>query len=126
MGDPAENRKFLRVTTEVEVDVTGAGGSASGTSSDLSLNGMLLKADAPFPEGSTCRATLFLDGRSGGARVVADGYVARTLPDGMAIEFTELLGLESWQHLRNLILYNAEDPVRAQAEFDSHLGLKPR
>ena len=58
--------------------------------------------------------------------MVANGYVSRSLPDAMAIEFTELIGLESWQHLRNLILYNAEDPVRAQQEFDTHLGLKKR
>jgi len=69
---------------------------------------------------------LFLEGRGGDMNIEANGYVVRSLIDGMAIEFTELIGLESWDHLRNLVLYNAEEPIRAQEQFAAHVGLKLR
>ncbi len=51
--------------------------------------------------------------------------IARHGKDGCAVQIHELLGLDSYEHLRNLILYNAEDPGTAESEFGSHLGLKP-
>jgi hypothetical protein len=122
----AELRQFPRVATEVEAEVSGAGGSVSGATRDLSLKGMFLRVESPFPEGSTCRITLFIDGRGGDMRAHANGYVARSLIDGMAIEFTELIGLDSWDHLRSLVLINAEEPQRALEQFATHVGLKKR
>jgi hypothetical protein len=122
----SDNRQFMRVATEVEAEVSGAGGSVSGATRDLSLKGMFLRVAEPFPEGSTCRITLFLDGRGGDMRAHANGYVARTLIDGMALEFTELIGLDSWDHLRSLVLINAEEPQRALEQFATHVGLKKR
>lgn len=122
----AENRQFLRVATEVEAEVSGAGGAARGATRDLSLKGMFLHVAEPFPEGSTVRVTLFLDGRGGELTVRALGWVARSSADGMAIEFTELIGLDSWDHLRNVVLLNAEDTQRAQEQFARHRGLKAR
>jgi hypothetical protein len=126
MGRDSNLRQFLRVVTEVEADVSGAGGTVTGATRDLSLNGMYLHLVSPFPEGSTCRAILFLDGRGGDVQVLVNGYVARCGSDGMAVEFKELIGLDSWEHLRNLIIYNAEDPAKAQREFATHMGLRNR
>jgi len=50
--------------------------------------------------------------------------VVRSAPDGIAIHFRELLGLDSYEHLRNLILHNAVDPDQAEQEFESHIGLR--
>ncbi len=126
MPSPSDNRQFMRVATEVEAEIRGAGGTVTGATRDLSLKGLFIHVAVPFPEGSTCRITLFLDGRGGDIDIEANGYVARSLIDGMAIEFTELIGLESWDHLRNLVLYNAEEPIRAQEQFAGHVGLKRR
>jgi hypothetical protein len=125
MTNPAENRRFLRVATAVEVEVTGAGGSAQGTTRDLSLAGMFVRTDQPIPEGSTCTATLFIDARAGTMQVQVQGQVLRSGAGGMAIGFDAVLGLESWEHLRNLILLNAVEPAQAHAEFSRHLGLLP-
>jgi hypothetical protein len=125
MADTPENRRFLRVATAVEVEVAGAGGSAHGTTRDISLAGMFVKTDQPIPEGSTCTATLFIDGRAGTMQIVIQGEIVRVGSGGMAIGFTALSGLESWEHLRNLILMNAVEPAQAHAEFSRHLGLLP-
>jgi hypothetical protein len=126
MAHGADQRQFLRVSTEVEAEASGAGGTVAGSTRDISLKGMFLLTTEPFPEGSTCRLTLYLDGRAGDLRVVANGFVVRSLIDGMAIEFSELIGLESWSHLRSLVVFNAEEPQRAQEQFAAHLGLRTR
>jgi hypothetical protein len=46
------------------------------------------------------------------------------LADGLAIRFDELLDPESYDHLCQLIRYNALDPVKAEREIAEHLGLK--
>lgn len=117
-------REFTRVRTRIPVDVEVGGKVVTGTIRDLSLNGMWMATPTPPPEEATCRVTLHLDGRGGAIVVRADGYVVRSVADGFAMHFQELLEVESYEHLRNLILYNAEDPAQAEQEFDSHLGLK--
>ncbi len=125
MNDSGEHRRFLRVATAVEVEVQGAGGSAQGTTRDISLAGMFVKTDQPIPEGSTCTATLYIDGRAGTMQILVQGEVLRVGSGGMAIGFSALTGLDSWEHLRNLILMNALDPAQAHAEFAQHIGLLP-
>jgi len=58
--------------------------------------------------------------------VRAKGFVSRAGVGGMAIEFTDIIGLDSWDHLRGLVLLNAEDSQRAQEQLANHLGLRPQ
>ena len=43
---------------------------------------------------------------------------------GFAIQFTEIIGLDSLEHLRNIIMFNTHDPHQVEEEFHGHLGLK--
>jgi hypothetical protein len=43
-----------------------------------------------------------------------------------AFRFDELEGLDSYWHLRNLILYNAQDTGQVENEFANHLGLRKK
>lgn len=115
------HREFTRVRTRIPVDVEAGGKKISGEIRDVSLNGLWLPTATTVSERSPCRVTMHLDG---GITVRADGVVVRSVADGMAVHFLELLELESYEHLRNLILYNAVDPAQAEQEFDSHLGLR--
>ncbi len=126
-------RQFLRVAAEIAAVAVGAGGTARGFTRDLSPKGAYLQVDLPFPEGSTCEVTLLLEGdmvegaRAEGAVMVrARGYVSRSDAAGMAIEFESILGLESWDHLRGIVLLNAEEPRIARTQFDAHAGLHAR
>jgi hypothetical protein len=118
-------REFTRVRTSIPVDCVCADGSPhSGSTKDVSLNGCFIPSDSPPAEGTTCTATLYIDGRDGVIRVGANAEVISHRQGGFALHFHELLELDSYEHLRNLVLYNAEDPNQAECEFDSHLGLK--
>lgn len=119
-----EHREFTRVRTLIPVDIEAAGVVHQGTTRDVSLKGMFAAVACILPAGAPITATLFLDGRGGAVQVRARGAVVRALDAGLALRFDELLELESYEHLRNLVLYNAEDPRKAAAEFGSHCGLK--
>ncbi|HAT09112.1 MAG TPA: hypothetical protein DCS97_00595 [Planctomycetes bacterium] len=118
-------REFTRVRKAIPLDCAFPGaGIVAGTTQDVSMNGCFIPSSSPPPEDETCVATLFIDGREGQVQVRANAQVIRTKSGGFALHFREMLELDSYEHLRNLILYNAEDPNQVENEFDNHLGLK--
>ncbi len=118
-------REFTRVRSSIPIDCSFPGGMAIvGTTKDVSLDGCFVACANPPAEDVTCTATLHVDGRDGSIRVVAHAVTLRRRVDGFALHFNELEELDSYEHLRNLIRYNAADPDQADFEFESHLGLK--
>jgi len=121
-----ERRAFTRVSVVLEGEVSTDGGPAvSGLVRDISFKGIFLMTAGQIAPGHPCNATLYIGGRSG-VSAHAVGRVARATDDGLAIEFDEILGLESIQHLHNLVLFNAAPGAVAQVErdFAEHLGLR--
>jgi hypothetical protein len=114
-------RSFTRVATAIAAEVSGAGGTATGLTRDVSLNGIFLTTPTDFPAGSTVMVRLVLDDN---AVITARGTVVRPGAGGWAVSFTELVDTDSYAHLRRLIEFNAPDPAQVREEFDSHVGLK--
>ncbi len=131
MGYREERRQFTRVAVAIDTTVEAGGDGEttliSGQTKNLSLKGIYLYCPETLPPGTDCRVSLVLADGPSQPRVEAYGRVARVDDDGMGIEFVELLGLESLDHLRKMVLYNSsEDAERVEEEFRRHLGLKPR
>ncbi len=125
MMDESKEREFTRVRIDVDVEVASAGRVViSSHTKDLSMVGVYVFTTDALPLGSQCRITLFLGGREHGVRVEASGTVARADADGMAVEFAGIEGVDSFNHLRNLVLYNTGDTRRAKRELQEHLGIK--
>jgi len=114
-------REFVRVSTSMQVELTAAGGTVTGTTRDVSMNGLFIACDKPFPEGTTCYVSLALAPE---ATIAARGTVARSVAAGMAVHFTEVLGIDSFEHLRNLVLANSGDTSTVEQEISAHLGIK--
>ncbi|MCK6551448.1 PilZ domain-containing protein [Myxococcota bacterium] len=94
---------------------------------NVSLNGAFVAMSVPPPVGARCQVRIDLgaldeDGQPMEVRAI--GRVVRVEARGCALQFVELHGLASLEHLRNLVLYNAREPARAEEEFRSHLGLE--
>lgn len=124
-GQERQRREFSRVPIHLRAEVT-AGGKVhrDGTMENLSLKGGFFRvADAPV-EGDSLDVLLHLDGTD--IVVHANGFVVRGGPEGCAIQFTEIIGLDSLEHLRNLIRFNAQTQQieQVEQEFQEHLGLK--
>lgn len=125
MGDVPipHRREFSRVEVSPVIDLTVEGATVPDARvGNLSLRGLLVHTAARPAQESTCDFVLRLGGSA--AEVRGSGRVVRATDDGFAIRFTEIMGLESLEHLRNLIRYNSHDPNQVEEEFNSHLGLE--
>ena len=121
---PAPHRReFSRVAVQLRAEVTVGGiRLPEGAMEQLSLKGGYFRSTAAPAPGSRCEIRLHLDGSD--ITVHTEGHIVRCMPGGCAIQFDEVVGVDSLEHLRNLILYNAEDPAKVEQEFHDHLGLK--
>lgn len=124
----SEAREFTRVPIKIDAEVTSGGKTVfSDQTQDVSMKGlfMLCHGSKNLPEGSLCDVALFLGGKEGGVRIEVKGLVERSTSRGMGIQFTEI-GLDSYEHLHNLVLYNSQDSHKVEREIKDHIGLKRR
>jgi hypothetical protein len=122
MRNGTKHREFTRVSTEIEAEVTA---TVSGHTRDVSVKGIYLFCRQPLPVGTPCRVALVVGGRQSPLRIEVTGRVVRVDDAGMAVEFSEM-GVDSFDHLRRLVLYNSTDTDQVEQELKSHLGLKRR
>jgi hypothetical protein len=121
-----DRRGFVRVpfNTEVEVDVQGKV-LRSREGINLSMSGIRLDLGEPIPSpGTPCRVKIILQASANRVTLGANGKVVRSAPGSLAVEFSEL-DVDSYHHLRNLILNNTDEPEKAEREFASHWGIRP-
>ena len=120
-------REFTRVTRAIDAQLTSEKRVVTGQVRDISLKGAFVLCDPAMDVGTECRVVVQIGpGEEGEIRAEALASVTRSAPDGLAVQFHDLVGAESYWNLRTLILLNSQDPEQAEEEFESHLGLRPR
>jgi hypothetical protein len=121
----SNQREFTRVLVTAHT-VVRAGNtmlSAAQTHS-LSMKGMSIQCTERLPIGTECEISIILV--EGEVEIQVLGTVVVHLADGMAFVFSKILGLESFEHLRNLVYYNAENVEQVETEFTTHTGIRKR
>lgn len=119
-----EFRKSSRVPLALSADVRIDGVVRRFAVINLSLGGVAVATEEPLPSGAACHVALLLDGGEEMVRCDLEGVVVHTRAGEAGIAFSEVAGLESFEHLHNLLLYNASDPERIVGEFGHFLGLR--
>jgi hypothetical protein len=118
-----QRREFSRVAVHLRAEVIANGRvHGSGTMESLSLKGGFFRSDSAPRDGVPVEVRLHLEGSE--IEVRTRGFVVRSGVEGCAIQFTEIIGVESLEHLRNIIRFNTHDPDKVEEEFSHHLGLK--
>lgn len=120
-----EKREFIRVpfNTEVEIQVQGRT-IKSKTGIDISMTGLRLTIEQSVPlAGVACGVKIILAASEPRVVIETQGTVIRSGPGSLAVTFTEL-DLDSYHHLRQLIMNNTDEPERAEREFVSHWGIR--
>ncbi len=114
----AERRKRTRVDFETLADVQATGARiVDQKTRDLSLKGVFLLGRHPLTAGQGCMVTVHLPAEGEDAPTLhMEGKVVRATPEGTAIDFVSM-DPETYLHLRNLIILNAEDPEAAEREL---------
>ncbi len=125
---PEDKREFVRVPFKTEVEVKTGGRLIRSTEGiNLSMKGLHVATDGSALEaGSPCAVRIVLRGTEEGVEILANGVVVRADAVNLSVEFKKL-DYDGYHHLRQLILNNADDPERAEQEFEAHWGIrKPR
>lgn len=118
-------REFTRVPVAVRTEIRGGGMVLTGLPTfNLSLKGMAVRTETRLPLGTECDIEIVLV--EGEVVIQLQGAAVVHLADGMAFQFTKILGLESYEHLRNLVCYNAPDVEQVESEILAHAGLRKR
>lgn len=126
MAASHNHREFTRIPIQLrcELRVDGRVLETRATR-NLSMKGLFVELQESLAEGSPCEV-LLRPSENADVEIRAEGEVVRCFEDGVAVQFTRILGIESFEHLRRMVLYNAEDPGRVEAELDAHLGIRKR
>lgn len=120
------NREFTRVPPKLEAVVAADAYHVSACETrDISMHGVFVVTDDTLPQGTSCEVTLYLSGSFDEIEIALNGKVVRIDNNGMAIEF-EKVDLESFEHLKKIILLNANDTDAVTAEFKGHAGIKKK
>ncbi len=124
MTPESDKREFTRVpiTFEVQMVVAGKPLGESTTIKDVSMKGMLVLTGERFEVGTPCEATLTLV--EGEVVIHTSGIVAAIHPKGFGMEFTTIDGLESYIHLKNLVMFNSGNVEKVEEEFHNHAGIR--
>ena len=114
-----DQRKRTRVNFKSVVNLKSGDNELNGLATrDLSLKGLYVETDQLLDMDAPVAITLELSGSSSSIQLSMKGIVARVDKAGMAIDFTEV-DLDSFYHLRNIVLYNSGDPAEVEAEIAS-------
>lgn len=125
MGDKNNKREFTRVPVKVPIELQIGGRTSCGhLTGNLSMKGLLVSTPEAMAEGTACGVRIVLG--DGSAEMRAEARVVRAYPGAVALQFTRILGNESFEHLRRLVMYNAPDPEQAERELRDQAGAKPR
>jgi hypothetical protein len=127
MQPNTNQREFTRVKVRLDADVYDANHTliAAGRTADVSLKGLFLPCSVAVGHNAPCAIVLHLDGRLGKVKIRSQGSIVRVSAHGIGVQFSGM-DLESFLHLKNVVLYNCQDTAVVESEFRAHLGLKPK
>lgn len=121
-----DHRDFSRIDIKIFSRLLAKGREmVSANTHDVSMKGLFVVGKVDWPIGTECDIHLILEGQNPPVDIRVKGRVQRTAEEGTGLLFTEV-GLEAYEHLRNLVLLNTDDPEQAEKEFKNHLGLKKK
>ncbi len=121
--------EFTREFTRVPIHIWGTFSDEAGTElltaeiNNLSMRGCHASTFEALPEGERYHLTLFTEDEESALHFRVEARIVRSDQDGMGIEFFEL-PLESYEHLRNMVLLNSQNPEQVEREFREHIGIR--
>ena len=113
-------RKFTRVPIGYRVKVMAEERTILCPSAvNISMNGILVRAPERLPLGTSCYIIIFMLEGGLETKILAWGTVVREDEGGLAIRFSQILGTDGRERLKELVLLKCADPDRAKQEFET-------
>lgn len=122
-----DRRGFVRVPFNTQaLVVAGDKTVQSRDGIDISMSGIRIQCEgqADFRLGAPCEVKVMLVAAEQAVTIEAKGTIVRSDTTCLGIRFDEI-DLDSYHHLKQLILHNTTEPERAEQEFNAHWGIRP-
>ena len=116
MGEERRHKTRVHFETHVNIKTGNSEIRAEADSEDISIEGIFVKTQDKIPEGTPCDLEILLTGSSTRLVLTIKGIMRRQEENGLAIGF-ESMDLDSFMHLKNILLYNATDPEEVEKEM---------
>jgi hypothetical protein len=125
MGQEQERRDFIRVPFKTATTVRIPDRTLwSSSTLDLSMNGIRIATEEAIPlPGTPCEIEMVLSEDDPAVIIEARGSIVRSAPGTLAVHFSEV-DFDSYLHLRQLIMNNADDPDQAEQQIRHHWGIR--
>jgi hypothetical protein len=107
-GDERRSHPRVAFSTSILLTAVDARIEAKGSSRDISLSGVFVETDNRLESGTGCHVMIFLKGAGEHIELSMKARVARVFSTGLGISF-ESMDLETYAHLKNIMLYNSGD-----------------
>jgi hypothetical protein len=118
MEEERRTRTRVHFTTQVIVKTDESEIVAEANSEDISIKGLFVNTEERVPVGTPCDIEILLTGTSTRLALTIKGIITRQDASGLGIAF-DSMDLDSYVHLKNIILYNASDPEDIEEEMFS-------
>jgi hypothetical protein len=109
-------RQFSRVNFRIAATIKTAERQFQGAVKNLSMRGMFLITEERLSVGDMVGITIVLIGSSPDISVSFEGKVCRVGENGLGFSF-EKIDLDSYTHLKNIIVYNSDDAEKVIEEI---------
>jgi len=122
MSESNNAREFSRIGIPMTATLSVGGESTTGCKVvNISLSGIELCAEnGSLGDHSKVEVQFGYPGNE--LSIQAEGKIVRITSDSLAVNF-ESIGLDSYEHLKNLITYNSGNVDQVEQEFSEHIGL---
>ncbi len=124
MTHSTDLRQYTRISMKVEVESERISDQEKrlGSTNCVSMNGIFIDCDMPFEVGTKCRVSIFVGGRESDISIQVKAEVITVSQKGMGVKLISHLELDSYNHLRKLVMYNADSSTeRVETEIKTHL-----
>ncbi|MFZ5568767.1 MAG: PilZ domain-containing protein [Thermodesulfobacteriota bacterium] len=109
MEDERRKKRRVEFSTNIILKMDGNEIHVTGSSKDLSLNGVFINTPDNIPLNAACQVEIQLSGMVEPLLLRMKGTTVRKEPVGIAVLF-ESMDLDSYSHLKNIVRYNTTDP----------------
>jgi len=116
-----ERRKKTRVDFSTEVVLKSGPDKivSKADSRDISFKGLFISTDKEIPIKTSCDIEIHLSGPSSSLILHMKGKIVRRNASGLGIAF-DSIDVDSYFHLKNLLMYNASEPDKIEEEIISN------
>ncbi len=119
-----EQRGRIRAKYDTVVTITDGQSTISSThTTDISLNGIFIITKKRLPLNTVCDLTITLNSQVANLVLRLKATIMRETEDGFAVSFQEM-DIETYQHLKNIVLYNSQDPESFLKQCQERPGFK--